>query len=98
LATLRDQSVSDFTVQTDIQNLQKLDMLFSWKMFRFYCPDRHTKFAETRHAVFLENDMIRGSGASREIDLEEKRVYAPTPIIEEPYFSLPTDSSCAKNS
>jgi len=35
--------------------------------------------------------MIRGSGASREIDLEEKRVYAPTPIIEEPYFSLPTE-------
>ena len=32
--------------------------------------------------------MIRGSGASREIDLEEKRVYAPTPIVEEPYFSL----------
>ena len=61
------------------------------KGFRFYIPDRHTKFAKTRHDVFLENDMIRGSGASREIDLEEKRVYAPTPIIEEPYFSLPTE-------
>ena len=35
--------------------------------------------------------MIRGSGANREIDLEEKSVYAPTPIIEEPYFSLPTE-------
>jgi len=29
------------------------------KGFRFYSPDRHTKFAETRHAVFLESDMIR---------------------------------------
>jgi len=35
--------------------------------------------------------MIRGSGANREIDLEEKSVYAPTPIIEEPYFSLPIE-------
>ena len=47
------------------------------KGFRFYCPDRHTKFAETRHAIFLENDMIRGSGASREIDLEEKKGVCP---------------------
>ena len=31
------------------------------KGYRFYCPDRHTKFVETRHAVFLEDDMIRGS-------------------------------------
>ena len=23
------------------------------KVFRFYCPERHTKFVETRHAVFL---------------------------------------------
>ena len=27
----------------------------------FYCPNRQTKFVETRHAVFLEDDMIRGS-------------------------------------
>ena len=27
---------------------------------------------------------------AREIDLEEKRVYAPIPIIHEPFFSLPT--------
>ena len=26
---------------------------------------------------------------AREIDLEEKRVYAPTPIIHGPFFSLP---------
>ena len=59
------------------------------KGFCFYCPDRHTKFVETRHAVFLEDEMIRGSMIAREIDLEEKRVYAPTPIIHEPFFSLP---------
>jgi len=26
---------------------------------------------------------------ARKIDLEEKRVYVPTPMIQEPYFSLP---------
>ena len=31
------------------------------KGYRFYCPDRQTKFIETRHAVFLEDDMIRGA-------------------------------------
>ena len=25
------------------------------KGYRFYCPDRHTKFIETRHAAFLED-------------------------------------------
>jgi hypothetical protein len=59
------------------------------KGFCFYCPDRHTKFVETRHAVFLEDEMMRGSMVAREIDLEEKRVYAPTPMIHEPFFSLP---------
>ena len=63
------------------------------KGFRFYCPDRHTKFVETRHAVFLENEMIRGSMVPREIDLEEKRVYVPTPMIQEPFFSLPIDAA-----
>jgi hypothetical protein len=46
------------------------------KGFRFYCPDRHTKFAETRHAIFLEDEMVRGSRIPREIALEEKRVCA----------------------
>ena len=31
------------------------------KGYRFYCPDRQTKFVETRHAMFLEDDMIRGA-------------------------------------
>jgi hypothetical protein len=59
------------------------------KGFRFYCPNRYTKFVETRHAVFLEVEMIRGSTVVQKIDLEEKRVCAPNPMIQEPYFSLP---------
>ena len=43
---------------------------------------------KTRHAVFLEDEMMRGSMVAREIDLEEKQVYAPTPMIHEPFFSL----------
>jgi hypothetical protein len=34
--------------------------------------------------------MIRGSKEVQKIDLEEKRVCAPTPMVEEPYFELPT--------
>ena len=33
--------------------------------------------------------MVRGSMVPREIDLEEKRVYAPTLMIQEPFFSIP---------
>ena len=33
--------------------------------------------------------MIRGSTVAREIDLEEKRVFVPTPMTQDPYFSLP---------
>jgi hypothetical protein len=56
------------------------------KSFRFYCPDRSTKFIETRHAVFLEDEMIRESGTVRKIDLEEKRVYTPNSVIQEPFL------------
>ena len=38
------------------------------KGYRFYCPDRTTKFVETRHAVFLENDGISGNLEPRKID------------------------------
>lgn len=31
------------------------------KGFHFYCPYRFTKFVETRHAVFLEDAVIRES-------------------------------------
>ena len=33
--------------------------------------------------------MIRGSMAVREISFEEKRVYVPTPMVQEPFFTLP---------
>jgi hypothetical protein len=44
---------------------------------------------ETRHDVFLENEKMRGSMVAREIVLEVERVYASTPMIHEPFFSLP---------
>jgi hypothetical protein len=47
------------------------------KDFRFYCPDRYTKFVETRHVVFLEDEMMGGSMVAREIVLEEKRYVCP---------------------
>jgi hypothetical protein len=59
------------------------------KGFRFYYPDRYTKILETRHTVFLEVEVIRGSTVPREIRLKEKRVYVPTPMVEEPFFSVP---------
>ena len=33
--------------------------------------------------------MMRGSMVARKIDLEEKRVHAPNPMIQESFFSLP---------
>jgi hypothetical protein len=36
--------------------------------------------------VFLESDVMRRSMTSREIVLEEKRDYAPVPIIQKPPF------------
>ena len=60
----------------------------SQKVFVFHCPERYTKFVETRHVVFLEDEKMRGSMVAREIVLEVKRVYAPTPMIHEPIFSL----------
>ncbi len=49
----------------------------------------NTKFVETRHVVFLEDEMIRGSSVVREIDLEERQVSVPAPSTQEPFFSLP---------
>jgi hypothetical protein len=57
--------------------------------FRFYCPDRYIKIVETRHAIFLEDEVIGGSTVPREIRLEEKRVYVPTLMVAEPFFSVP---------
>ncbi len=61
------------------------------KGYRFYCPNIYTKFVETRHAVFLEDEMIRGSSVVREIDLEERGLSVPAPSIQEPFFSLLAD-------
>jgi hypothetical protein len=59
------------------------------KGYRFYTLDRYTKFVETRHAVFLDDEMMRGSTVAQKIDLEEKRVHTPNLMIQEPCFSLP---------
>jgi hypothetical protein len=58
------------------------------KGFHFYCPDRYIKIVETRHAIFLEDEVIRGSTVPREIRLEEKRVCVPTPMVAEPFFLM----------
>jgi hypothetical protein len=59
------------------------------KGFRFYCRDRYIKIVKTRHTVFLEDEMIKGSTVPREIRLEEKRVCVPTPMVAELFFSVP---------
>jgi hypothetical protein len=56
------------------------------KSFRLYCPDRHTKFVEMRHAIFLDDE---GDTVPREIRLEEKRVYVPTSMIHEQIPLMP---------
>src|SRR6185436_2738708 len=61
------------------------------KAYRLYCPNQCTKFVETRHAVFLEDEVIRGSMTPREIVLEEKREYVPMPIIQDPISPVPAD-------
>jgi hypothetical protein len=59
------------------------------KGFCFYYPDRYTKIIETGHVDFLEDEMIRWSTVPREIRLDEKRVYVPTSMVRESFFSVP---------
>ena len=40
-----------------------------------------------RHTTFLEDEMVWGSMAAREINLEERQVQVPTPMIQEQFFS-----------
>ena len=54
------------------------------KGYRFYCPGHHTKFVETRQAVFLEDSGVSGSFPRREVSLEELRVELPNPVVQEP--------------
>jgi hypothetical protein len=60
------------------------------KGFRFYYPDRYIKIVETRHTIFQEDEVLRGSTVPQEIRLEEKWVCVPTPMVTEPFFSVPT--------
>jgi hypothetical protein len=53
------------------------------KGFRFYYPNRCTKFVEIRHTIFLVDEMMRENTVPREISLEEKWVYVPTSMIHE---------------
>jgi hypothetical protein len=41
-----------------------------------------------RHTIFLDDEVIRGSTVPREIRLEGKRVYVPTPMVGEPFFLI----------
>jgi hypothetical protein len=50
------------------------------KGYHFYCPNRTTKYTDTRHAVFLECDV---SSTPREIDLEEIQDYVPPPMTHD---------------
>jgi hypothetical protein len=43
------------------------------KGYCLYYSDSYTKFIETRHIVFLEDDKIRGNMVPREISIDEKR-------------------------
>lgn len=71
------------------------------KAYKFYCPNQYTKFIETRHIVFLENDAIRGSMTPKEIDLQERWDYVAMPMIRELVFPVhanvapPVDTSSA---
>jgi hypothetical protein len=59
------------------------------KGFHFYCPDKYIKILETRHIVFIEDEVIRGSVIPQEIRLEEKWVCVPILMVAEPFFSVP---------
>jgi hypothetical protein len=61
------------------------------RVFHFYCPDRHTKYVEIRHTIFLKDEMMKGSTMPREISLEEKQVYVITPMIHELFPSVPVE-------
>jgi hypothetical protein len=50
------------------------------KGYRFYCPERTTNHADTRHVVFLKCDM---SSSPRDIDLEENQTYDSAPITHD---------------
>jgi hypothetical protein len=50
------------------------------KGYHLYCPGHTTKYVETQQAVFFEDNEVT---EIRRIYLEDKRVCAPTPVIQE---------------
>jgi hypothetical protein len=63
------------------------------KGYRFYCPERITKYVDTRHTVFLECDM---SSSPRDIDLEEIRTYDSAPMTHD-FIPTTTDAPHVEN-
>jgi hypothetical protein len=61
------------------------------KGYRFYYPNNYAKFMETWHVVFFENDGINGSRIPKKIEIEEKRVWVPFPLIQETILPLQND-------
>jgi hypothetical protein len=59
-----------------------------WRVLDFTILIDIWSFLEMKHAVFLEDEMVRGSRIPWEKALEEKRVCAPMPKIQEPHFSV----------
>jgi hypothetical protein len=62
------------------------------KGYRFYCPERTTKFVNTRHAVFLECDM---SSSPRDIDHEKIQTYDSAPMTHD-FIPTTTDAPHAE--
>jgi hypothetical protein len=60
-ATLFDLSIEKLDLKTVSYHF--IGYLDKSKGFRFYCPDRYIKIVETRHTVYLEDEVIRGSTA-----------------------------------
>jgi hypothetical protein len=64
-----------------------------FKVYRFYCLEHTTKFADMRHTVFLECDV---SSSLRDIDLEEVQTYVP-PMIHVDFIPTTTDAPHVEN-
>jgi hypothetical protein len=47
------------------------------KWFCLYCPDRYIKIVETRHAAFLEDEVIRGARYLERYDLRRSGSVCP---------------------
>jgi hypothetical protein len=47
------------------------------KGFYFYCPNRYTKIVETRHAVLLEDEVIRGARYPKKYDFRRNGYMCP---------------------